>query len=99
MNLQNIMKQAQAMQKNMLAEKAKIDSKDYEGKSELVDVVMSGNRTLKKVNIKNKEDLTSDDIEILEDMIMIAVNDALKKIEKDINQKLGSQTGGLGGLL
>ena len=43
--------------------------------------------------------LEQEDIEILEDMIILAMNDALKKVEKEINNKLGSQAGALGGLL
>ena len=50
------------------------------------------------VEIKSDE-LEKDDLEILEDMIKIATNDALKQIEKEVNNKLGSQAGALGGLL
>ena len=50
------------------------------------------------VKIKEEVSLDKDDIEILEDMIAIATNDALRKIEKEINSKLGNQAGALGGL-
>ena len=59
---------------------------------------MNGKRDVLSVEIKSDE-LEKDDLEILEDMIKIATNDALKQIEKEINNKLGSQAGALGGLL
>jgi DNA-binding YbaB/EbfC family protein len=99
MNLQALMKQAQSMQKNMLDAKKKIDETEFEGNSELVNIKMNGKREVLSVKIKNETSLDSDDLEILEDMIAIATNDALRKIDKEINAKMGSQTGGLGGLL
>lgn len=99
MNLQALMKQAQAMQKNMLESKNKIDAMVFEGKSELVTVKMNGKREVISVKIKEDVTLDKEDLEILEDMIAIAINDALKKIEKEINSKLGNQAGALGGLL
>lgn len=98
MNLQALMKQAQSMQKNIMYNKKKIDEMTFTGKSELVKVKMSGKREVLSVEIKSDE-LEKDDLEILEDMIKIATNDALKQIEKELNDKLGSQTGALGGLL
>ena len=98
MNMQSLMKQVQSMQKQMLDSKSKIEAKTFEGNSELVKVEMNGKREVLSVKIKNEE-LSSDDLEILEDMIVIAMNDALRKIQKQINDKLGSQAGALGGLL
>lgn len=98
MNLQALMKQAQSMQKNIMDSKKKIDEMTFIGKSELVEVKMNGKREVLSVEIKSDE-LEKDDLEILEDMIKIATNDALKQIEKEVNNKLGSQAGALGGLL
>lgn len=98
MNLQALMKQAQSMQKNIMDSKKKIDEMPFTGKSELVEVKMNGKREVLSVEIKSDE-LEKDDLEILEDMIKIATNDALKQIEKEVNNKLGSQAGALGGLL
>ena len=98
MNLQALMKQAQSMQKNIMDSKKKIDERIFTGKSELVEVKMNGKREVLSVEIKSDE-LEKDDLEILEDMIKIATNDALKQIEKEVNNKLGSQAGALGGLL
>lgn len=99
MNIQALMKQAQAMQKNLMDSKKKIEEMIFEGTSELVTVKMNGKREILSVKIKEDTHLEQDDIEILEDMVMIAVNDALKKVEQEINSKLGSQAGALGGLL
>jgi len=98
MNMQALMKQAQAMQKNMLDAKNKIDATEFEGTSELVTIKMNGKRQVLSVKIKENAGLEADDLEILEDMFSIALNDVLSKIEKEIENKLGKQTGGLGGL-
>lgn len=98
MNLQALMKQAQSMQKNIMNTKSKIDAMTFTGKSELVEVTMNGKREVLSVKIKETE-LEKDDIEILEDMIVIATNDALNKINKEINDKMGSQAGALEGFL
>ena len=98
MNLQALMKQAQSMQKNIMNSKAEIESMTFTGESELVEVKMNAKREVLSVKIKSEE-LEKDDIEILEDMIAIATNDALKKIDKEIENKMGSQAGALSGLL
>lgn len=98
MNLQALMKQAQAMQKNMMDSKNKIEVMTFEGNSELVTVKVNGKRQVLSVKIKDEISLNKDDIEILEDMIAIATNDALKQVEKEINDKLRSQAGALGSL-
>ena len=56
-----------------------------------------GDKSVKKVTIKNKQ-LDAEDIEILEDMIAIALNDAISKIDKDIDSKMGMYGKQLGGL-
>ena len=99
MNLQALMKQAQSMQKNMLQQKKEIESKKYEGESELVKIVMNGKREVISVKIKNLDAIESDDIEALEDMIMIATNNAISKINDDINKKMGNQVGAFGDLI
>lgn len=99
MNMQAIMAQAQRMQKDMEKKKEEINNTDYTGTSQLVEVVVSGNKKVKSVKLKNVESFEVDDIEILEDMIKIAVNDAMEKIEKDIESKMGVYAKQLGGLM
>ena len=67
------------------------------GKSELIDVEVNGKKEVVKVNIKNK-DLNGEDIEILEDMIMIAINDANKKVDSAMEEAMGAYGGALNGL-
>ena len=97
MNLQALMKQAQNMQKKVMESKNEIEKKEYKGESELVEIIMNGNREVLSAKIKI-DSLDKDDIEILQDMIVIAVNDANKKIKKDIEEKMGSQMGNFGSL-
>lgn len=98
MNLQALMKQAQSMQKNLMDSKTKIESMTFVGESELVEIKINGKREVLSVKIKSSE-LEKDDLEILQDMIVIAFNDAMKKVNKEYEEKLGSQAGALGGLL
>ena len=99
MNMQNMMAQAQKIQREIQKKQEEIDATIFEGKSEWVAVTMSGKRELKTFKI-NQDNLTDqEDIEILEDMTMIAVNDALKKIEDEIEKKLGAYGSGLSGLM
>ena len=88
MNLQNMMMQARKMQKNIEKTKSELESKDYEGNSQFVTAVVSGNGKLKSINI-DMEELASDDREILEDMVLVAVNNAIDKMEKDKEEKFG----------
>lgn len=88
MNMQAMLKQAQALQKDMLKAKEEIDSSEFVGESSFVKVTMMGDKTLKKVEI-SAESLDKDDIEALEDMIMVAVNEANKKIDDTTEKKLG----------
>ena len=97
MNIQAMMKQAQKLQKDMMTSKKEIDKTLYTGKSEMVTVEMHGNKQLSKIKLKI-EDIDKDDVEILEDMIVIAVNDAMKKIDDDTEKKLGKYTQGMPGL-
>lgn len=99
MNMQALMAQAQKMQRDITKKKEEIDNMEFQGNSELVEVLMSGKKEILSVKIKSKDGLDSDDIEALEDMIKIAVNDAILKIDKETEKQLGSyNTGGLGGL-
>lgn len=99
MNMQALMAQAQKMQKDILNKKEEINKKEFVGKSELVQVVFNGKKELISVSINKEVGLTSDDIEVLEDMIKIATNDALNQIDKEVSDKLGSYGNQLSGLI
>ena len=97
MNIQAMMKQAQQLQKKMMDEKKAIDSKVFTGKSSLVSITMTGDKKVTGVDI-NMDSIESDDKEMLEDMIMLAVNDAIGKINKETESKMGKYTQGIPGL-
>ncbi len=88
MNIQALMKQAQSLQKDMMKAKEEIDNMEFTGHSSFVSVVVKGDKTVKKVTINNDE-LTNDDKEIIEDMLVVALNDAFKQIDKVTEQKMG----------
>ena len=99
MNMQALMQQAQRMQKDMQKKQEEINATVYAGTSELVDVEVYGTKKIKKINIKNKDNFDAEDVEILEDMIKIAMNDAFTKVDKDVESKMGAYGKQLGGLL
>ena len=88
MNMQAMLRQAQQMQKEMLKAKEEIDNSEFVGESSFVTVTLKGDKTVKQVKI-NAESLDKDDIEALEDMIVVAVNDANKKIDAETQKKMG----------
>ena len=95
MNMQAMMQQAQKLQRDML--KAKDEVKTFTSKQSLVEVVMKGNKEVLSVKIE-AENLDKEDIEMLEDMIVLAVNENIKQIDKEMENKLG-KFGGMAGLL
>ena len=97
MNMQAMMRQAQQLQQKMLKTQEEINNTEFEGKSSMVNVVMTGDKKLKSVKIE-AESMDKDDIEALEDMIIIAINDALNKINKETEEKMGAYTKGIPGL-
>lgn len=97
MNIQAMMRQAQKLQKGMMEEKEKINKQTFTGTSSFVTVEVNGNKELLKVTIDNEE-LGKDDIEMLQDMIVIAINDAMKKVDKETEEKMGKYTQGMPGL-
>ena len=98
MNMQALMKQAQNLQKEMLKTKEEIDNKEFIGESSLVKITMKGNKEVTNVEISKDEELTSDDIEMLEDMIQLAINDVNKKIDEYTEQKMGKFSSAMPGL-
>ena len=97
MNMQAMLKQAQALQKDMMKAKDEIDKSDFIGESSLVKVTMKGTKEVISVEINSDDSLDKDDIEMLEDMIVVAINDANKQID-DITEKKMSKFGNIPGL-
>ena len=97
MNMQAMLKQAQKLQKDMLATQDEINNKEFIGKSSIVTVKMNGKRELLDVKI-DIEQIEADDVELLQDMIMVSVNDAINQINKETEAKMGKYTQGMPGL-
>ena len=88
MNMQSLMMQAKKMQKDIENAQKELERKEYTGKSQVVSATITGDNKLVSVNI-DMETITSDDKEMLEDMILVAVNDAINQMKKDKEEKFG----------
>ena len=88
MNMQAMLRQAQQMQKDMLKAKDEIDNTEFTGESSFVKVTVKGTKEVVSVDIDAKS-LDSDDIEALQDMIVVAINQANKKVDDMTEKKMG----------
>ena len=97
-NMANLMKQAQQMQKLFTEAQEKLAEEEVVGSASggLVEVTMKGNKTIVGIKIK-PEIVDKDDVEMLEDMILAALNDAQAKAE-ELSQKTLGPLGGAKGL-
>jgi nucleoid-associated protein EbfC len=95
MNIKQLMKQAQQMQEQM---QTKMQSMRVEGTSGggMVKVEMSGNKELLTVTI-DKEAVDPEDVDMLQDLVKAAVNEASRKVDEAMQSSLGAMTGGMPG--
>lgn len=98
-NMNNLMKQAQRMQRQMEEKSKEFEDKEWEATAGggAVRVRVSGKKEILSVKL-SEEVVDPDDIEMLEDLIVAAVNEALRKMEEENAQMMQQLTGGLGGL-
>lgn len=99
MNMQNLMAQAQKIQKDIQKKQNEINSIVFTTKNEFVEVEMYGSKKIKKIKILKDTLNDADDIETLEDMLQLAFNESVTKIEQEKEKKLGAYANGLNGLL
>ncbi len=97
MNIQSMLQQAQKMQKDMEKIKKEIEEKIYVCEKSFVKVETKGTKELLKISI-NIDKIDKEDIEMLEDIIVVAVNENNKKIDDDMKAKMG-KFGHLAGLM
>ncbi|HCB66079.1 MAG TPA: nucleoid-associated protein, YbaB/EbfC family, partial [Acholeplasmataceae bacterium] len=90
----NMINKLKKMQKQMMEAQEALERKEYFGKASGVTVVLQGTRQVIDVQI-NPEMI--EEVEMLQDSILIAMNDALKQIEKEQEATMGQFSGGLGG--
>lgn len=95
-NMQNMMKQMQKMQKKMTEAQEQLGEERIQGTAGggMVTVTVSGHKEVIEVNIK-PEVVDPDDIEMLEDLVLAATNDALKKADELTSKTMGQFTKGL----
>lgn len=95
-NMNNLIKQAQKFQKDMEEMQKNLETKSYEASvgGGAVTVIVNGKRQLTDITIK-PEVVDADDVEMLQDLVLTAVNEALKKAEEDTNNSMGKLTGGM----
>lgn len=98
-NMNNLMKQAQKVQKQMEESTKELESKEVVATAGggAVAVTVSGKKEVVKVKL-SEEVVDPDDIEMLEDLIVAATNEALRKMEEMSQSQMSKITGGLGGL-
>ncbi len=93
MNIQPMMKQAQQMQERLQQEVAEIRVEATAGGG-MVTAVMTGTKQLQKLTI-DPEVVSADDVEMLQDLVLAAINDAHRKVDEEIQRKVGGMMGGL----
>lgn len=96
MNLQKMMKQAQQMQKKMEEAQAELENIEVTGSSggDMVQITLNGKGIMKSAKIDPKV-IDPDDLEMLEDLIVAAANDAKNKVDEESNKKMQDAAGGM----
>ena len=98
-NMNNLMKQAQRMQRQMEESQKELETKEFSFKAGggAVEAVVTGNKDLKKITI-SKEAVDPDDVDMLQDLVIAAVNDAIKKVEQETQRTMGKYSRNIPGL-
>ena len=96
MNIQALMKQAQNMQKEIQKAQEEVGKMEFTSKKELVEVTVNGNKEV--LSVKIDENIEKDDIEVLQDMILIATNDAINQANAEMEKRLGKYSQAMPGL-
>ena len=98
-NMSNLMKQAQRMQRQMEEAQKELEEKEVTATAGggAVEVTVSGKHEVTKIKL-SEEVVDPDDIEMLEDLIMAATNEAFRKLDEESQSSMAKITGGVGGL-
>ena len=96
-NMNNLMKQAQRMQRQMEENQKELEEKEFTAKAGggAVDVTVTGKKEITKIKL-SEEVVDPEDIEMLEDLVMAAANEALRMAEEASAEAMNKMTGGLG---
>ncbi len=90
----NMINKLKKIQKQMMEAQEALESKEFFGRASGVTVIMQGSRQV--IDVQINED-TLEELELLQDAILLATNDALKQIDKEQEETMGQFTGGMGG--
>ncbi|KGR75227.1 YbaB/EbfC family nucleoid-associated protein [Ureibacillus manganicus] len=95
-NMQGMMKKMQKMQKEMMQAQEELNAKEFEGTAGggMVKVTVNGQREVLNVNL-DPSVVDPEDVEMLQDLVVVAINDALKKVEDTTSSTMGKFTQGL----
>ena len=93
MNIQQMMKQAQQMQEQMQRQMAEMRVEASAGGG-MVKVVVTGSKTLQSITI-DPECVSKEDVEMLQDLVVAAINDAFRKVDEQLQSQLGGMMGGM----
>ncbi len=95
-NMNNMMKQVQKMQKEMQKTQAELEEKEVEASAGggAITVKANGKKMITSISIQ-PDVVDPDDVEMIEDLVMAAVNEALRKADDMVNSEMGKLTGGL----
>lgn len=98
-NMGNLMKQAQRMQRQMEEGQKELETKEFTAAAGggAVEVTVNGKKELLKVKL-SEEVVDPEDVEMLQDLIIAAVNEAMRQADEASSELMGKMTGGLGGL-
>jgi len=96
-NMQQLARQAQKLQQQMTKVQEELEAREYEASAGggMVTVKVSGKKELLGIEIK-PEAVDPDDVEMLQDMVLAAVNEALREAGETMDREMGKMTGGLG---
>ena len=97
MNIQAMMKQAQKLQKDMMEAKKQIDETTFEVTKSFVTVIAKGNKRIESIKV-DIESLDKEEVEMAQDLIQVAINEIMDKIDKETDSKMGKYTQGMPGL-
>ncbi|MCR5398643.1 MAG: YbaB/EbfC family nucleoid-associated protein [Lachnospiraceae bacterium] len=98
-NMNNLMKQAQRMQRQMEENQKNLEASEYTAKAGggAVEVTVTGKKEIKSLTL-SPDVVDPDDIEMLQDLIVAAINEAFSQVDSASGEAMSKLTGGLGGL-
>ena len=96
-NMQQLARQAQKLQQQMTEKQAELDAREFEASAGggMVTAKVTGKKQLVELDIK-PEAVDPEDVELLQDMIVAAVNEAIRQADETVEREMGKLTGGLG---